>query len=60
MVEKSILDRPPPADTFLIVTRGITIRDRLRVVLPNDPDNYCRHRDQDAHIGARISTREES
>ena len=27
-------------DTFLIVTPGITIRDRLRVLLPNLPDNY--------------------
>ncbi|MBU6276720.1 MAG: DEAD/DEAH box helicase family protein, partial [Planctomycetes bacterium] len=25
---------------FLIVTPGLTIRDRLRVLLPNDPDNY--------------------
>ena len=25
---------------FLIVTPGITIKDRLRVLLPNDPDNY--------------------
>lgn len=25
---------------FLIVTPGITIRDRLRVLQPNDPDNY--------------------
>ncbi|MCX6014495.1 MAG: DEAD/DEAH box helicase family protein [Chloroflexales bacterium] len=25
---------------FLIVTPGITIRDRLRVLLPNDPENY--------------------
>jgi len=25
---------------FLIVTPGITIRDRLRVLLPQDPDNY--------------------
>jgi type III restriction enzyme len=33
------------SDTFLIVTPGITIRDRLRVVLPNDPDNYYRQRD---------------
>ena len=30
---------------FLIVTPGITIRDRLRVLLPNDPDNYYEHRD---------------
>lgn len=28
------------ADAFLIVTPGITIRDRLRVLLPNDPQNY--------------------
>ncbi|MDO9541783.1 MAG: DEAD/DEAH box helicase family protein [Kiritimatiellia bacterium] len=32
-------------DTFLIVTPGITIRDRLRVLLPNDPGNYYRQRD---------------
>jgi type III restriction enzyme len=25
---------------FLVVTPGITIKDRLRVLLPNDPDNY--------------------
>ena len=33
------------SDTFLIVTPGITIRDRLRVLLPNDRDNYYRQRD---------------
>ncbi|MDD3135970.1 MAG: DEAD/DEAH box helicase family protein [Methanoregula sp.] len=33
------------SDTFLIITPGITIRDRLRVLLPNDPDNYYRERD---------------
>jgi type III restriction enzyme len=27
-------------DAFLVVTPGITIRDRLRVLLPNDPENY--------------------
>ena len=32
------------SDTFLIVTPGITIKDRLRVLLPNDPDNYYRQR----------------
>ncbi|MDV2989180.1 MAG: DEAD/DEAH box helicase family protein [Dehalogenimonas sp.] len=32
-------------DTFLIVTPGITIRDRLRVLLPNDPQNYYLQRD---------------
>ena len=30
---------------FLIVAPGITIRDRLRVLLPNDPENYYEHRD---------------
>lgn len=30
------------SDSFLIVTPGITIRDRLRVLYPNDPDNYYR------------------
>jgi type III restriction enzyme len=25
---------------FLIVAPGLTIRDRLRVLQPNDPDNY--------------------
>ncbi|RIK46787.1 MAG: restriction endonuclease subunit R [Chloroflexi bacterium] len=30
------------SDTFLVVTPGITIRDRLRVLLPNDPANYYR------------------
>jgi type III restriction enzyme len=33
------------SETFLIVTPGITIRDRLRVLLPNDPENYYRQRD---------------
>ena len=33
------------SDTFLIVTPGITIRDRLRVLLPNDPGNYYVQRD---------------
>ena len=33
------------SDSFLIVTPGITIRDRLRVLLPNDPQNYYRHHD---------------
>ena len=30
------------SDTFLVVTPGITIRDRLRVLLPNGPGNYYR------------------
>ncbi|MCL2233895.1 MAG: DEAD/DEAH box helicase family protein, partial [Treponema sp.] len=29
---------------FLIITPGITIRDRLRVLHPSDPDNYYEHR----------------
>jgi type III restriction enzyme len=33
------------SDTFLIVTPGITIRDRLRVLQPNAPDNYYEERD---------------
>lgn len=33
------------SDAFLIVTPGITIRDRLRVLLPNDPGNYYRLHD---------------
>jgi len=33
------------SDAFLIVSPGITIRDRLRVLLPEDPDNYYRERD---------------
>jgi type III restriction enzyme len=32
-------------DSFLIVTPGITIRDRLRVLLPNDSENYYRLHD---------------
>ncbi len=32
-------------DAFLIITPGITIRDRLRVLWPNDPGNYYRQRD---------------
>ena len=30
---------------FLIVAPGITIRDRLRVLMPNDPESYYRHRE---------------
>lgn len=30
---------------FLIVAPGITIRDRLRVLLPNDPDSYYQSRE---------------
>lgn len=33
------------SDAFLVVTPGITIRDRLRGLLPNDPGNYYRQRD---------------
>lgn len=33
------------SDAFLIVTPGITIRDRLRVLLPSDPENYYRKMD---------------
>lgn len=30
---------------FLLIAPGITIRDRLRVLLPNDPENYYENRD---------------
>ena len=30
---------------FLIITPGITIRDRLRVLMPNDPDSYYKGRE---------------
>ena len=33
------------SDAFLVVTPGITIRDRLRVLLPNDPQNYYHFHD---------------
>jgi hypothetical protein len=33
------------SDAFLVVTPGITIRDRLRVLLPSDPNNYYRRFD---------------
>lgn len=32
-------------DAFVVVTPGITIRDRLNVLLPNDPHNYYKQRD---------------
>ena len=33
------------AHGFLVVTPGLTIRDRLRVLQPNDPDSYYRSRE---------------
>jgi len=33
------------AKRFLVVTPGITIRDRLRVLIPNDPSNYYDERE---------------
>lgn len=33
------------SDAFLIVTPGITIKDRLRVLLPNDSQNYYKQHD---------------
>lgn len=32
-------------DRFLVVTPGITIKDRLRVLQPNDPESYYRQRE---------------
>ena len=36
---------PRFSDAFLICTPGITIRDRLQVLLPADPNNYYRQHD---------------
>ena len=36
---------PRFTDRFLLVTPGITIKDRLRVLQPNDADNYYSQRD---------------
>lgn len=36
-------------DAFAIVTPGITIRDRLNVLQPNNPENYYRKRDIVSH-----------
>jgi type III restriction enzyme len=33
------------ANRFLVVTPGITIKDRLRVLLPSDPNTYYREMD---------------
>src|SRR5205807_7059464 len=30
---------------FLVITPGITIKDRLRVLMPNDPNSYYRERE---------------
>jgi type III restriction enzyme len=41
--------RSPSSKTFtrgfLVVAPGLTIKDRLRVLQPNDPDNYYTHRE---------------
>ncbi|MDD3149366.1 MAG: DEAD/DEAH box helicase family protein [Candidatus Gastranaerophilales bacterium] len=36
-------------DAFVIITPGITIRDRLNVLLPNDPKNYYKEREVVSH-----------
>jgi type III restriction enzyme len=36
---------PRFSDAFLVVAPGITIRDRLRVLFPNDSENFFRQRD---------------
>jgi type III restriction enzyme len=43
------------SDTFLVVTPGITIRDRLRVLWPHDAENYYRLRDLVPPQGLRIT-----
>ena len=37
---------------FLVVSSGITIRDRLRVLQPNDPDSYYRGRESGCKYAA--------
>ena len=45
------------SDAFLIVSPGITIRDRLRVLLPSDPNNYYQALDiTPAHDFADLGT----
>jgi hypothetical protein len=45
------------SDAFLLVSPGITIRDRVRVLLPSDPDNYypCRKARPLRHDQGRLS-----
>jgi type III restriction enzyme len=47
------------SDAFLVVCPGITIRDRLRVLLPSDPENYYESRGliPDDMIGAMRAAR---
>lgn len=33
------------SDAFILIAPGLTIRDRLQVLLPHDPNNYYRQRD---------------
>jgi len=41
---------------FLVVTPGITIKDRLRVLQPNDPDAYYRDRELATALTLRVSS----
>ena len=38
---------------FLVVAPGLTIKDRLRVLQPNDPDSYYASRELVPHDGSR-------
>lgn len=45
-INKAYSPRDPRfTNRFLVITPGITIRDRLRVIRPSDPNNYYRERD---------------
>jgi type III restriction enzyme len=44
-------------DAFQVVTPGMTIRDRLRVLLPNDPQNYYRALDLAAPAERLVTAR---
>jgi type III restriction enzyme len=45
-INKAYSPRDPRfTNRFLVITPGITIRDRLRVIRPSDPNNYYKERD---------------
>jgi type III restriction enzyme len=45
-LNKAFSPRDPRfTNRFLVITPGITIRDRLRVIRPDDPNNYYKRRD---------------
>ena len=46
VINKAYSPRDPRfTNRFLVITPGITIRDRLRVIRPSDPNNYYKERE---------------